>query len=873
MVGQQLAVVIQALYRVKECFQFGCIIYIRRHIAHLAVDLCQGRAAETIPAIAQINQQQHGIGISLQLRGQGFSGIRRRCKGSHDQRQRRGDGFLVVAFLPRSLHRHRILAHRNTDTQFRAQFHADRLHGIEQCGIFTVMPGRSHPVGGQFNVANFCDASRCNIGDGLAYCHAPGSGCIQYRQRRALTQSKGFAQRGVEAHQGHGHVGDRHLPRADHLVARSHAAHAAVADIDEEALVRNSGQTQHAGDRVFQFNFAAIERGQFDLFALYRARHFGRLAQQDRKRHIHGIVFEFLVMHHQPVIGNGMTQHGKRAAFAHAYRLKLGQSFRRNRQHIALLRFVAPDLHRRHAALFRRHFAQFKMRTASAAMHQLGQGIGDAARAHIMNRQDEVVGAHLPATVDDFLRAALHLRVAALHRIKVQIFRIGAGIHAGSRAAAQTDQHAGAAQLDQQGTHWQRMLVGVLRRDIAHAAGQHNGLVVAAHFAIYIFFISAEITGQIGAAKFIVKGRAADRPVQHDLQGGSNARRFAVFLLLPRLHKAGNRQIGDRKTGQTRLGFGTRTGCALIADFATCPRRCTGKRCNRGGVIVRFHFHQRMREFFAIGIAAVHIGIKAVNACAFDHRGIVRVGDDGALRVQLVRIAYHAEQGHRFLLVIDHPVRVKNFVAAMLGVCLCKHHQLDIGGVTLQLDEILHQIVDFIIRQRQTQFVIRHRQSDIAAFQHIYCGQGLRLAMGENLFFDTVKISHHGFGHAVMQQGLDGFKLRMAQCMAAFGFKVIHHTALYALYRWQRAMLRDIACLGRPWRNGAQTRHHQQTMQLARKFFSCTIQPQQALKQLPVGIGQRRFKLGKVPVPCCFNGQIGCHDFHCGAQFIKTESG
>jgi hypothetical protein len=48
-----------------------------------------------------------------------------------------------------------------------------------------------------------------------------------------------------------------------------------------------------------------------------------------------------------------------------------------------------------------------------------------------------------PAAVDDLLRAALHLRVAALHRSEVEVGGVGAGRHARGRAAAQPDQHAG----------------------------------------------------------------------------------------------------------------------------------------------------------------------------------------------------------------------------------------------------------------------------------------------------------------------------------------------------------------------------------------------------------------------------------------------
>ncbi len=91
--------------------------------------------------------------------------------------------------------------------------------------------------------------------------------------------------------------------------------------------------------------------------------------------------------------------------------------------------------------------------------------------------------AQLPAAVDHLLRAALHLGIAALHRIEIQLFGIAAGVHAGRGAAAQADQHAGAAQMHHQRTGRQLMLVGVDRRDVADPAGQHDGFVIAAHLA------------------------------------------------------------------------------------------------------------------------------------------------------------------------------------------------------------------------------------------------------------------------------------------------------------------------------------------------------------------------------------------------------
>jgi hypothetical protein len=68
-----------------------------------------------------------------------------------------------------------------------------------------------------------------------------------------------------------------------------------------------------------------------------------------------------------------------------------------------------------------------------------------------VDEADRVVVAQLPATVDDFLAAALHFRVFALYRSEVQVGRTGAGGHRRSRAAAQADQHRRAAEHDQLG--------------------------------------------------------------------------------------------------------------------------------------------------------------------------------------------------------------------------------------------------------------------------------------------------------------------------------------------------------------------------------------------------------------------------------------
>ncbi|MCY1166548.1 hypothetical protein D9M73_64890 [compost metagenome] len=127
-----------------------------------------------------------------------------------------------------------------------------------------------------------------------------------------------------------------------------------------------------------------------------------------------------------------------------------------------------------------------------------------------MDGQDGVGRAQLGALVDDFLRTAFNLGIAALHRVKVQAGRVGTRGHGTGSAAAHAYAHAGAAQLYQQGAGREKDFFGQARVNRADAAGDHDGLVVTPALAAHGLFVFAEITGQIGPAEFIVEGRAAE---------------------------------------------------------------------------------------------------------------------------------------------------------------------------------------------------------------------------------------------------------------------------------------------------------------------------------------------------------------------------
>ena len=151
-------------------------------------------------------------------------------------------------------------------------------------------------------------------------------------------------------------------------------------------------------------------------------------------------------------------------------------------------------------------------------MHHFRQSVRYATGADIVYRQNRIGIRQRAATVDHFLRTALNLGIAALHRIEVEVFLICTGVHTRRSAPAQPDQHPRAAQLHQQRTGGGFFLERVACRDVAHATGDHDRLVITAHFACDVLLVGTKVTREIRPAKFVVKRRATDRAFEHDLQ-------------------------------------------------------------------------------------------------------------------------------------------------------------------------------------------------------------------------------------------------------------------------------------------------------------------------------------------------------------------
>ncbi len=437
-------------------------------------------------------------------------------------------------------------------------------------------------------------------------------------------------------------------------------------------------------------------------------------------------------------------------------------------------------------------------------MHQFRQRIRQAARADIVNRQNRIRIRQRAATVDDLLRAPLHFGIAALHRIKIQIRQIGAGVHARRRAATQANQHAGATQLDQQRSGRRIEFAHMTRGDIAYAARNHDRLVIAAHFAGHVLFIGAKVAREIRPAEFIVERRATDGAVDHDLQRGADTRRPAIRKVLPRLRKIRNVEIRHREPGQSRLRFGAATGGALVANFTARPGGSPRKRRNRGGMIVRLHFHQDVRLVLDKTVLAVLPGIKTLDARAFNHRRIVRISHHRAARIFRVRGADHAEQRNILRRAVDHPISVKNLVPAVFRIGLREHHQFHVRRIAPDVLEVLREIFDFVFRQRQPEFAISPCQCRHAAAEDIHRVQRLGIETLKQL----IRVFHrakHRFGHAVVNQGpqLRGQRGGLRGRHAIDPIDPISRATLNALHRFQTTVACDVGGLGRPRRNRA----------------------------------------------------------------------
>ena len=145
----------------------------------------------------------------------------------------------------------------------------------------------------------------------------------------------------------------------------------------------------------------------------------------------------------------------------------------------------------------------------------------------------------------------------------------------------------------------------------------------------------------------------------------------------------------------------------------------------------------------------------------------------------------------------------------MLGVRLREHHQLDVGRVAGDALELLREVFDLVLRQRESHVPVRPFQRCQPAAEDIHRGERPRLEVLEQAG-GLIEGSQHRFGHPVVHQRDESRSLARGKCPPVSGHDEIGDAALDALDRLESAVPRDVGRLGRPGGNGADARHDQQ---------------------------------------------------------------
>jgi len=258
--------------------------------------------------------------------------------------------------------------------------------------------------------------------------------------------------------------------------------------------------------------------------------HLRGLAEEDAHFHVDGVVLKVGVFEDELSVVSCFADDGEGAALAFAEGAEGVDTVGHDAHDVALLGFVAPDLHRGHGGVFVVDVAQVEASAErapcapfAAAFDELGEAVGEAAGADVVNGKHGVVTAESDAAVDNLLAAALHFGVAALDGVEVEGFGLGAGTDGGGRATAEADLHGGSTELDDKGSGRNVLFGDVFALEVTHAAGRHDGLVVAAVLAVVLELEGAEHAAELWAAEFVAKGGAADGAFDHDVHRGGHA--------------------------------------------------------------------------------------------------------------------------------------------------------------------------------------------------------------------------------------------------------------------------------------------------------------------------------------------------------------
>jgi hypothetical protein len=235
-----------------------------------------------------------------------------------------------------------------------------------------------------------------------------------------------------------------------------------------------------------------------------------------------------------------------------------------------------------------------------------------------------------------------------------------------------------------------------------------------------------------------------------------------IRVALPRLVGAGQVQVGHGEAGEPGLGSRPPPGRALVADLPAGAGRRTREGRDRRRVVVRLDLHEDVHGVLVRGIPAglALLGREpAWDDPALHHRGVVGVGDHGALGLtaSVCRIIPNSERACTSPSTTKSGV--EDLVAAVLGVGLGEHHQLDVAGVAPEPGERLDEVVDLVVGQGQPVGRVGLDERLAPPPRTSTCSIG-SASRSSNSAASAVGSEQHALGHPVVEQVRSGGPLR-----------------------------------------------------------------------------------------------------------------
>ena len=480
MSGYNPSLLNELLYGIEAIGKILRILHRRHIIAHLTQTLGKGRSAEALLIEREVDMIDAGIFVAQQHGAHHLLDILHLAAGTHDDCSRR-DNLLAIGIL--LAQRERVFSGRHVDVQVAAEVRQG-FHAFVQTGILAFLrAARPHPVSRQADAVESL-GKRCphNVGQCLGY--RQHTACCRRSQSglRSMSQCCGntFFSTIVECH--HTTVAQRKLNHSLALLTGNLTCHRAVHLVGEPVFAGYSLQLQHALQILMKLIckcsilriLIIIYHCIMTLYGLIAHDGLGRVAEH--LCHIKVERFHAVGLLEREVgVAGSLTYHIERGTLALGNLAHMLNMFLVDEQSHALLTLVGNNLFGTQCLVANGKLAHIYL--AATFLDQLRKTVQMACRTVVVNAHYGVVIFFAECT-HQVVGAFLHFGVCALNGIQLNAIAVAAGIYRRHRASTQTNAIVVATDNHHLIAFLGLFLQAVALGTIAHAACQHDHLVV-----------------------------------------------------------------------------------------------------------------------------------------------------------------------------------------------------------------------------------------------------------------------------------------------------------------------------------------------------------------------------------------------------------